>query len=60
MHEEDEITTIEGLGESGKLHPIQAAFVEHDSDQCGYCTSGQIMSAVSLLNEPCGDTDADT
>ncbi len=59
MHEEDEITTIEGLGEPGKLHPMQAAFVEHDSYQCGYCTSGQIMSAVSLLNEPCGQSDAD-
>ena len=59
MHEEDEITTIEGLGEPGTLHPMQSAFVEHDSYQCGYCTSGQIMSAVSLLNEPCGQNDAD-
>ncbi len=59
MHEEDEITTIEGLGEPGKLHPMQAAFVEHDSYQCGYCTSGQIMSAVALLKEPCGQENAD-
>ncbi len=59
MHEEDEITTIEGLGEPGKLHPMRSAFVEHDSYQCGYCTSGQIMSAVALLNEPCGQRDAD-
>lgn len=59
MHEEDEITTIEGLGEPAKLHPMQSAFVEHDGYQCGYCTSGQIMSAVSLLNEPCGPSDAD-
>ncbi len=59
MHEEDEISTIEGLGEPGKLHPMQSAFVEHDSYQCGYCTSGQIMSAVSLLKEPCGQSDAD-
>ncbi len=59
MHEGDEITTIEGLGEPGNLHPMQAAFVEHDGYQCGYCTSGQIMSAVALLKEPCGDTDAD-
>ncbi len=59
MHEEDEITTIEGLGEPGNLHPMQSAFVEHDSYQCGYCTSGQIMSAVSLLKEPCGQSDAD-
>jgi xanthine dehydrogenase YagT iron-sulfur-binding subunit len=59
MHEEDEITTIEGLGEPGSLHPMQAAFVEHDGYQCGYCTSGQIMSGVALLKEPCGPTDAD-
>jgi xanthine dehydrogenase YagT iron-sulfur-binding subunit len=59
MHEGDEITTIEGLGEPGSLHPMQAAFVEHDGYQCGYCTSGQIMSAVALLKEPCGPKDAD-
>lgn len=59
MHEGDEITTIEGIGQPGNLHPMQAAFVEHDGYQCGYCTSGQIMSAVALLKEPCGSTDAD-
>ena len=59
MHEGDEITTIEGLGTPEKLHPMQASFVEHDGYQCGYCTSGQIMSAVALLKEPCGPTDAD-
>ncbi len=59
MHEDDEITTIEGLGSPGNLHPMQAAFVEHDSYQCGYCTSGQIMSAVALLKEPCGPSNAD-
>ena len=59
MHEGDEITTIEGLGQPGNLHPMQDAFVEHDGYQCGYCTSGQIMSAVALLNEPCGPSDAD-
>jgi len=59
MHEEDEITTIEGLGEPGNLHPMQAAFVEHDGYQCGYCTAGQIMSGVALLKEPCGPSDAD-
>ena len=59
MHEGDEITTIEGLGQPGQLHPMQAAFVEHDGYQCGYCTSGQIMSAVALLKEPCGSADAD-
>jgi len=59
MHEGDEITTIEGLGQPGNLHPMQAAFVEHDGYQCGYCTSGQIMSAVALLKEPCGPADSD-
>jgi xanthine dehydrogenase YagT iron-sulfur-binding subunit len=59
MHDGDEITTIEGLGEPGHLHPMQAAFVQHDGYQCGYCTSGQIMSAVALLKEPCGHSDAD-
>jgi xanthine dehydrogenase YagT iron-sulfur-binding subunit len=57
MHEGDEITTIEGLGQPGNLHPMQAAFVEHDGYQCGYCTSGQIMSAVALLKEPIGPSD---
>lgn len=59
MHEGDEITTIEGVGQPGNLHPMQAAFVEHDGYQCGYCTSGQIMSAVALLKEPVGPTDED-
>jgi xanthine dehydrogenase YagT iron-sulfur-binding subunit len=59
MHEGDAITTIEGLGESGNLHPMQASFVEHDGYQCGYCTSGQIMSAVALLKEPCGSGDVE-
>lgn len=59
MHEGDEITTIEGVGQPGNLHPMQAAFVEHDGYQCGYCTSGQIMSAVALLKEPIGSTDED-
>ena len=59
MHEGDAITTIEGLGGPENLHPMQAAFVEHDGYQCGYCTSGQIMSAVALLKEPCGPKDAD-
>jgi len=59
MHEGDDITTIEGIGQPGALHPVQAAFVEHDAYQCGYCTSGQIMSAVALLEEPCGPNDAD-
>ena len=46
-----EITTIEGLGQAGNLHPLQAAFVEHDAFQCGYCTPGQICSAQGLINE---------
>jgi xanthine dehydrogenase YagT iron-sulfur-binding subunit len=59
MHEGDEITTIEGLGTPAEMHPMQAAFVEHDAYQCGYCTSGQIMSAVALAKEPCGGSDAE-
>src|SRR5437660_1949217 len=58
MHDGEVITTIEGLGTPEALHPMQAAFVAHDSYQCGYCTSGQIMSAVALLKEPCGTDDA--
>jgi xanthine dehydrogenase YagT iron-sulfur-binding subunit len=46
-----EITTIEGLEAEGKLHPLQAAFVEHDAFQCGYCTPGQLCSAAGLLSE---------
>jgi xanthine dehydrogenase YagT iron-sulfur-binding subunit len=59
MHEGDEIVTIEGIGQPGNLHPMQAAFVEFDGYQCGACTSGQIMSAVALLKEPCGPSDDD-
>jgi xanthine dehydrogenase YagT iron-sulfur-binding subunit len=59
LHEGDEITTIEGIGQPEKMHPMQAAFVETDAYQCGYCTSGQIMSAVALLKEPCGADDAE-
>jgi xanthine dehydrogenase YagT iron-sulfur-binding subunit len=51
MHPGDDIVTIEGLGTPGALHPLQAAFVEHDGFQCGYCTSGQICSAVGMLAE---------
>ena len=59
MHAGDHITTIEGLGSPDKLHPMQAAFVEHDAYQCGYCTSGQIMSAVAAVKEPLGPSDDD-
>lgn len=51
MHEGSNITTIEGLGTPDKLHPMQAAFIKHDGYQCGYCTPGQICSAVAMLDE---------
>jgi xanthine dehydrogenase YagT iron-sulfur-binding subunit len=51
MHEGDEIITIEGLGSPDALHPLQSAFMKHDGFQCGYCTSGQICSAVAMLAE---------
>lgn len=51
MHQDDEITTIEGLGAPEKLSPLQAAFVRHDGFQCGYCTPGQICSATAMLKE---------
>ncbi|WP_136475739.1 (2Fe-2S)-binding protein [Pseudomonas sp. DG56-2] len=52
QHDGDSITTIEGLAKGDALHPVQQAFWDHDAYQCGYCTSGQIMSAVALLNDP--------
>jgi xanthine dehydrogenase YagT iron-sulfur-binding subunit len=51
MHEGDKVITIEGLGDAKNVHPMQAAFVEHDGFQCGYCTPGQICSAVAVLDE---------
>jgi xanthine dehydrogenase YagT iron-sulfur-binding subunit len=51
MQEGKRITTIEGLEQDGKLHPVQAAFVEHNGFQCGFCTSGQIMSGVAMIEE---------
>ena len=51
MHEGDAITTIEGLGSPTSLHPMQAAFIKHDGYQCGFCTPGQICSAVAMLDE---------
>ena len=51
MHDGEAVTTIEGLGAPGALHPMQAAFVTHDGYQCGYCTPGQICSAVAVLDE---------
>jgi xanthine dehydrogenase YagT iron-sulfur-binding subunit len=51
MHEGASVTTVEGLGTPDRLHPMQAAFVKHDGYQCGYCTPGQICSAVAVLDE---------
>ncbi|WP_419816556.1 aldehyde dehydrogenase iron-sulfur subunit PaoA [Glacieibacterium sp.] len=51
QHQGDKVTTIEGLGQPGNLHPMQAAFLKHDGYQCGYCTPGQICSAVAVLAE---------
>jgi xanthine dehydrogenase YagT iron-sulfur-binding subunit len=58
-HEGDEITTIEGLAHGDDLHPVQAAFIEHDGFQCGYCTPGQICSTVALLQENHANSDAE-
>ncbi len=51
MHRADEITTIEGLAHDGRLHAVQSAFIKHDAFQCGFCTCGQIVSAVGLIAE---------
>ena len=55
-HEGDRVRTVEGLADETALHPVQAAFIEHDGFQCGYCTPGQICSAVAMLNEARMDT----
>jgi xanthine dehydrogenase YagT iron-sulfur-binding subunit len=54
-----EVTTIEGLASDGDLHPMQRAFIEHDAFQCGYCTPGQVMSAIALIEEGNARTDED-
>jgi xanthine dehydrogenase YagT iron-sulfur-binding subunit len=51
MQDGRRITTVEGLAQDGRLHPVQAAFIEHDGFQCGFCTSGQIMSGVAMIEE---------
>jgi xanthine dehydrogenase YagT iron-sulfur-binding subunit len=60
MSQGKEITTIEGLAKGEELHPMQTAFIKHDGFQCGYCTSGQIMSGVACVNEGHATTDAQT
>jgi xanthine dehydrogenase YagT iron-sulfur-binding subunit len=59
QYEGREVTTIEGLSASGELHPLQEAFIRHDAFQCGYCTPGQVLSAVSLLAEGRAGSDED-
>lgn len=59
MHIDAKITTIEGLAEDGKLHPMQTAFITHDAFQCGYCTSGQIVSAVGMILEELPKSEAE-
>lgn len=59
MHDGDQVTTIEGVADGDQLHPLQQAFIKHDGFQCGFCTPGQIMSALALLSEPCGKSDDD-
>jgi xanthine dehydrogenase YagT iron-sulfur-binding subunit len=59
MAEGRDVVSIEGLARSGELHPVQAAFIEHDAFQCGYCTPGQIMSAVACIREGHAGSDDD-
>ncbi len=59
VHDGDEITTIEGLAHGDELHPVQAAFIKHDGFQCGYCTPGQICSAVACIKEGHAGSDAE-
>jgi xanthine dehydrogenase YagT iron-sulfur-binding subunit len=59
MHTDSEITTIEGLAKDAELHPMQTAFIKHDAFQCGYCTSGQIVSAVGMIAEQTPQSEAE-
>lgn len=59
MHTDSEITTIEGLAKDAELHPMQTAFIKHDAFQCGYCTSGQIVSAVGMIAEQMPQSEAE-
>lgn len=59
MKDGSEITTIEGIAENGNLHPLQQAFIDHDAFQCGYCTPGQICSAIGMFTEGKAKTEAD-
>jgi xanthine dehydrogenase YagT iron-sulfur-binding subunit len=59
MHTDSEITTIEGLAKDGELHPIQTAFINHDAFQCGYCTSGQIVSVLGMISEKIPQSEAE-
>lgn len=59
MHEGQKVTTIEGLAKGDQLHPMQEAFIKHDGFQCGYCTPGQIMSAIACIREGHADNEAD-
>jgi len=59
MHEGQKVTTIEGLAKGDELHPMQEAFIKHDGFQCGYCTPGQIMSAIACIREGHADNEAD-
>jgi xanthine dehydrogenase YagT iron-sulfur-binding subunit len=58
-HDGDEIATIEGLARDSQLHPVQAAFIEHDAFQCGFCTAGQIISTVACIREGHAASDSD-
>ncbi|TGV62368.1 (2Fe-2S)-binding protein, partial [Mesorhizobium sp. M2D.F.Ca.ET.160.01.1.1] len=60
MNDGKDITTVEGLASSdGKLHPMQQAFIDHDAFQCGYCTPGQILSAIGCVNEGHAESETD-